>query len=298
MTNIRRSFFLLHLIVFIWGFTGILGKLISIGSYQLTWYRTILAASGILAWLLYRRQLLRVSWRALAKFAGVGAVIAVHWITFYEAIKVSNVSVALACFSCGALFAAFIEPFFFRRRIRLYEIFFGAVVIFCLWMISNVEAKYSAGILLSIVAAFTSSLFGVLNALLVKKHEPGVISFYELLSGFVIMTVFLFFTGELSPEKIFLSPSDLGYLLILSLVCTSFTFVTSVSIMKEISPYTLILTVNLESVYSIILAYFIFGDDEKMSFTFYLCTVVIILTVVANGWFKQRLEKIRSGSAS
>ncbi|TND00212.1 MAG: permease [Bacteroidetes bacterium] len=298
MPNVRRSFLLLHLIVFIWGFTGILGKLISLGSYQLTWYRTILAASGILVWLLFKRKSLRITGNAFLKFAGVGAIIALHWITFYEAIKVSNVSVALACFSCGALFAAFIEPFFFRRRIRLYEIFFGAIVIVCLWMISNVEAKYTWGILLSIVAAFTSALFGVLNGLLVKKHDAGVISFYELLAGFGIMTIFLLVTGDLEAGKIAMSAADLGWLLTLSLVCTSFTFVTSVSIMKEISPYTLVLTVNLESVYSIILAYFIFGDEEKMSLTFYLCTVVIIATVLANGWFRQRMERIKNGPAA
>lgn len=287
MLQFTRNHLLLHFIVFIWGFTGILGKLISLGSFQLTWYRTILAAGGILVWLLFTKQSLRADKKALLRFAGVGAIIALHWITFYQAIKVSNVSVALACFSSGALFAAFIEPFFYKRRILLYEVLFGCIVIACLVVISNLEAKYTAGILLSIVAAFTSALFGVMNGVLGKKYEPGVISFYELLSAFLWMTIYNAAAGEFTGDKMTMHDYDWLWMLLLALVCTSLTMVISINIMKTISPYTLVLTVNLESVYSIILAFLIFGNDEKMSLAFYGCTLAIIMTVLANGWCKK-----------
>lgn len=287
MLQFTRNHFLLHFIVFIWGFTGILGKLISLGSFQLTWYRTFLAAAGILAYLLFTKKSLRTDWKGLLRFAGVGAIIALHWITFYQAIKVSNVSVALACFSCGALFAAFIEPFFYKRRILLYEVLFGCVVIVCLILISNVEAKYTAGIILSIVAAFTSALFGVMNGKLGKMYEPGLISFYELISVFFWITIYNAVAGEFTADKMALHDYDLLWLLLLSFVCTSLTMVISINIMKTISPYTLVLTVNLESVYSIILAFVIFGNDEKMSLPFYLCTLGILATVLANAWCKK-----------
>lgn len=287
MLQFTRNHYLLHFIVFIWGFTGILGKLISLGSFQLTWYRTFLAAAGILIYLLFTKKSLRTDWKGLLRFAGVGSIIALHWITFYQAIKVSNVSVALACFSCGALFAAFIEPFFYKRRILLYEVLFGCVVIVCLILISNVETKYTAGILLSIVAAFTSALFGVMNGKLGKTYEPGLISFYELLSAFLWMTIYNAAAGEFTADKMTLHDYDLLWLLLLSFVCTSLTMVISINIMKTISPYTLVLTVNLESVYSIVLAFVIFGNDEKMSLPFYLCTLGIFATVLANAWCKK-----------
>lgn len=291
MQKFNRNYLLLHLLVFIWGFTGILGKLISLGSYQLVWYRLAVAPLVILGWLLYRKSPLRVEPKHLLKFSVVGLLIAAHWILFYESIKVSNVSVSLACFSSGALFSAFLEPFFYKRGIRFYEVFFGAVVIVCLWMISNFETKYTWGIILGIASAFMTSLFGVLNSLLTKKHDAGAISFYELGTGFIFTTIYMLFAGEFSVAKLTPQPLDILWLLLLTLVCTCFTFITSLHVMKEISAYTVSLTLNLESVYSIVLAYFIFGKDEQMSLKFYGCTLVILATVFTNAWFKGRMAR-------
>ena len=218
---------------------------------------------------------------------GISFLITLHWIFFYHAIKVSNVSVTLACFSSGALFTALIEPLFFKRRIIFYELLFGLIVIGALCLIFNVETKYTQGIILSIGAALTSSLFSVLNGTLVKKYDSTVMSFYEIMGGILFMTGYFLLSSELTPSLFFVSYSDLIYLLILGLVCTAFTFVIAIEIMKEISPYTITLSVTLESIYGIILAYFIFGKDEIMSTGFYIGTMVILATVVANAILKR-----------
>src|SRR5688572_14100829 len=234
----NQNFLLLHLIVFIWGFTAILGKLISISATALVWWRIVIALLGILVYIKIRKTDLKTDGKTLLKFFGVGVIIALHWVLFYQAIKVSNVSVTLACFSSGALFASFLEPLFYKRKIVGYEIFSGVIVILALLLIFKIEQKYLWGILLSLGAAFTSALFAVINGKLVEKHNPIVITFYEMLGGLIVLSVFIAFFFRDEFAIISVHSSDFFYLLILGLVCTAFTFIVSVSIMRSISPYT------------------------------------------------------------
>jgi drug/metabolite transporter (DMT)-like permease len=286
-----RSFILLHLIVFIWGWTAILGKLITISSTSLVWYRILIAVGGIIIYLKAIKVPLRTNARSLAKFFGVGLIIALHWVFFYEAIKVSTVSVTLACFSSGTLFASFLEPLLFRRRIVPLEIIFGIIVIAGIYLIFRFESKYGLGIIYSLSAAFLSSLFTVFNGILVRDHDSKIISFYELLGGFTGLTLFLLLSGSFTPEFFNVSPRDWLYLVILALVCTAFAFIVSVEIMKEINPFTVVLTVNLEPIYGIILAYFIFGEEEKMTLGFYIGSIVILATIFTNAAIKKYISK-------
>lgn len=286
-----KNFLLLHLIVFIWGWTAILGKLITISSTSLVWYRILIAVAAILLYLKLVKVPLKVTWNALLKFFGVGLLIALHWVFFYEAIKVSNISVTLSCFASGTLFASLLEPLFFRRRIIPMEMIFGLIVIAGIYMIFSFESEYVLGIVYSLAAAFLSSLFTVLNGLLIRDHDSRIISFYELLGGFAGMSVFFLVSGGFTAEFFTVSQNDWIYLVILALVCTAFTFVISLDVMREISPFTVVLTVNLEPIYGIILAFFIFGAEEQMTGGFYLGSLLVLGTVFANGLLKRYFNK-------
>ena len=286
-----KSYLHLHLIVFIWGFTAILGELISIDALPLVWFRMIMAVGFIVIYFLFKRQSLFISKKLLLLFLFLGLVIALHWLTFFKAIKVSNVSVTLACLSTGAFFTSFLEPIFYKRRIVWYEVLFGLVVVFGLYIIFNFEGDYYLGIVLALISAFLSALFSVLNGKLAQKYDPTVISFYELSGGVLCFSIYLLFTNSFSAEFFTLQSSDWMYLIILSSICTAYAFIASVKVMKFLSPYTVMLTINLEPVYGIILALLIFKEKEQMSSGFYLGAVIIVVTVILNGIVKYYLKR-------
>ncbi|GGD29200.1 DMT family transporter [Flavobacterium orientale] len=286
-----KSYLHLHLIVFIWGFTAILGELISLDALPLVWFRMIMAVGFIAIYFLFKRQSLFISKKLLLLFLFLGLVIAMHWLTFFKAIKVSNVSVTLACLSTGAFFTSFLEPIFYKRRIVWYEVLFGLVVVFGLYIIFNFEGDYYLGIVLALTSAFLSALFSVLNGKLAQKYDPTVISFYELSGGVLCFSIYLLLTNSFSAEFFTLQSSDWIYLIILSSICTAYAFIASVKVMKFLSPYTVMLTINLEPVYGIILALLIFKEKEQMSSGFYLGAVIIVVTVILNGIVKYYLKR-------
>lgn len=291
MLSRNKNLLLLHLIVLIWGFSPILGKLISVQAFQLVWFRILITLVAIFIYLLATRQNMKVSRSDFFKLIGVGAVIAFHWFCFYNAIKISNVSVTLVAFATGTLFTSIIEPIFYKRKIIRYEIAFGMVIIGAIAMIFQVETQYKWGIIFGMLAALTSSFFTVWNGLFVRRIPSPVISTYELGGGFVALTIYLLCTGTLNKDFVTISAADWGWLVILSVVGTAFTFIASVNLMKHISPYTVTLTVNLETVYGIILAYFIWRKDEAMTPGFYLGTLIILATIFGNSMLKGYLKK-------
>jgi len=285
-----NSYLQLHLIVFIWGFTAILGELISLDALPLVWFRMAMAVGFIFLFMIYKKSKFIVPRKTLFAFLFLGLVIALHWLTFFKAIKVSNVSVTLACLSTGAFFTSFLEPILYRRKVIWYEVAFGLVVIGGLYIIFNVEGDYYLGIILALISAFLSALFSVMNGKYAKMYDATVISFYELLGGVLCFSVYLLFTTSFSADFFILKPSDWLYLLVLSSVCTAYAFIASVKVMKFISPYTVMLTINLEPVYGIILALLIFKEKEKMSPEFYFGALIILATVILNGIIKYRLR--------
>lgn len=283
-----KHFLQLHFIVFIWGFTAILGKLISIDSIPLVWYRMLLAVLFVLLYFFIKKKHFLVNRKSLLKFILTGTIIALHWIAFFEAIKVSTVSIALVTMSTGAFFTSLIEPLFFKRRIKTIEIVLGLLVIGGLYIIFNFETQYALGFFYALIASFLSALFSVLNGLFVKKNDAEVISFYQLFFGVVFVTVFLFFSGGFTIEFFSLSNSDWFYLVILSSICTAYAFIVSVKVMKYLSPFTVILTMNLEPIYAILLALLVFGDKEKMKPEFYYGAFIVLFVVMLNGILKNR----------
>uniref|UniRef100_UPI0040491C67 DMT family transporter n=1 Tax=Gelidibacter sp. TaxID=2018083 RepID=UPI0040491C67 len=288
MQNAKLQNYLhLHFLVFIAGFTAILGELISIGSIALVWYR--MAMAGILMFLYIKIIKLKITIdkRTMLKFFAAGVIIALHWITFFEAIKQSNISITLAMFSTGAFFASFIEPLIYKRRIIWYEILFGIIVIIGVFLITQSEIKYLNGIILGISSALFSTLFAVINGQFIQKHSATVISFYEFISGVAFLSLFiLLFNDGFNATFFTLSNSDWLYLFILASICTAYAFIGSVKVMKYISPYTVVLSYNLEPVYGITLALFLFPETETMSPQFYYGAILVLSTVLMDGILK------------
>lgn len=238
-----------------------------------------------------RRQSLAIDGKLFWQLAGIGTIIMVHWLAFYGAIKVSNISITMVAFSTGALFSAFIEPVFFKRRLRAYEIVIGLIIITGIALVISVELKYRLGIFLGIFAAFTSALFSVLNGLMAKKLPSAVISFYELGAALVGLTVFLFCTGHMNGDFFTLDRPSVTGILLLSLVCTVFPFISSVHLTRYISPYTIVLTVNLETVYGIIWAIIYYQENKDLSPTFYVGVLIILAAIFLNSWLRRLAEK-------
>lgn len=283
----------LHFIVFIWGFTAVLGALISLEAIPLVWYRMLLATCFVFLFLVYKKENLKFSPRTLGKFAFAGILIALHWLTFFGAIKASNVSVTLAVLSTGAFFTSLLEPLLYGRKIIFYEVMFGLMVVVGLYIIFDVEASYTMGILLALISAFLSALFSVINGKYVLEHKASTISFYELLFGVIGTSAYLALAGKFTIEFFTVSAHDWIYLIILASACTAYAFIASIHVMKWISPYTVMLTINMEPVYGIILALIVLGDAENMSPQFYYGAAIILLTVIANGIIKITQERKR-----
>ena len=277
----------LHLLVFIAGFTAILGELITIDAFPLVWFRMTIAGVLMGIYIAIIKLRLTVSKKKLLQFLGAGIIIALHWITFFASIKASNISIALAMFSTGAFFTALIEPLFYKRRVIGYEVLFGVLVILGVYLIIDSEIKYLTGILLGIASALFSSLFAVINGKFVEKDDATVISFYEFIGGVAFISIYIALTGDgFTTEFFTLKKTDWIYLFILASICTAYAFIAAVYIMKFISPYTVVLTYNLEPVYGVVLAILIFGESEIMSANFYFGAVLILVTVILDGLLK------------
>ena len=288
LSDNAKSYLHLHWIVFIWGFTAVLGRLITLDALPLVWFRMLFAVGFIFIYIKIKKVPLKLPKKVLLKFLVAGLVIALHWFTFFRAIKVSNVSITLACLSTGAFFTSIIEPIFFNKKVVWYEILFGLVVVFGLTIIFNVEGKYMEGIILALISAFLSASFAVINSKFVKDYDPTIISFYELLGGVLFFSIFIMGTSGFDTKFFQLTNHDFMYLMILSSVCTAYAFIASTAVMKFLSPYTVMLTINLEPIYGIVLAVLIFKDKEQMSPAFYVGAAVILITVILNGIIKSR----------
>ena len=286
--NNSIHFIHLHFLVFIAGFTAILGELIVNPSEIIVWHRMLIASILTAFFMLITKRSFKINLKLLLKYSVLGLIIALHWITFFEAIEQSNISLTLAMFSTAAFFTSILEPLLFKRKVIIYEVVLGFVVIAGVSIIFNAEFKYLYGIILGIFSALFASLFSVLNGIMIKNDNAIKISFYEFISGVIFITIYIFFSSDLSDLYIddFLSLNYL-YIFLLGTICTAYAFIASVYLLKFISPYSVVLTYNLEPIYGIILALIFFGNDEKMSFSFYLGLFLILASVIINMYVKK-----------
>lgn len=280
-----------HFIVIIFGFTAVLGALISISAIPLVWYRTTLATLGLglVLWLLNHsfRVSKTIAWVALAS----GVLIAFHWITFFGAVKVSNVSITLSVLSSGAFLTSLLEPIFYKRKVIGYEVLFGLLVVVGLVLVLGTDSTHIKGFLYAGISTVLAVVFTLLNGKHVTKTNPYILSFYELLVGALVVTILLAWQGAFVPSFFDLSSEDIRWLALLAFVCTSYAFVISIVVMRHLSPYSIMLGINMEPVYGIALAYVIFGEKEAMAPSFYIGVGCILTAVVANGVLKQRRTK-------
>jgi drug/metabolite transporter (DMT)-like permease len=318
-----KNYLHLHFIVFIWGFTAVLGKLITLGAFPLVWFRMSIGLALMVAYALIVKTPLKVSAKTFMRFMIAGLVIAVHWFAFFQAIKVSNISVTLACMSTGAFFASLLETAFYGKKIVWYELWLGLIVIFALSIIiygdffidvvtksldgpfslDKVSASISEtssgtghlflGIVIALISAALSALFAIINGKFAKEYNAVTISIYELLGGVFFFSLYLLFTGEFTPAFFKLSGPDWLWLFILGSFCTAYAQVAAVKVMKFITPFTMMLTINLEPVYGIILALLVFKDTEQMGLAFYTGASIILITVIINAMLKSKAETIK-----
>jgi drug/metabolite transporter (DMT)-like permease len=291
----RADYLKLHFLVFLWGFSAILGKLITIPAVELVFYRALLAAFGLWIVILTAKGTFRVDQRDFVRLILIGFIVALHWVAFFGAARVANVSVSLVGFATNSLWAAFLEPWYNRSRVKKFEILLGAVVILGLYIIFSFDFRYKLGLALGIAAGFTAALFSVFNSRLVRRIPAFTITFYEMIGAVTGLAIFFIFYGSTpigQGHALYLVPSTLDWLYIgiLAGVCSVYAYSAAVELMKKVSVFLIQLSLNLEPVYGIIMAVIIFGDQEKMTLSFYIGTCVILAAVLSYPFLRKRYD--------
>ncbi|HWZ02823.1 MAG TPA: EamA family transporter [Mucilaginibacter sp.] len=277
--TVNKNLLLLHGTVMIWGFTGTLGKLISIPAVGLVWYRVLIASISLFLFFLVSRSNFRVNKITFLKLIANGALVGAHWILFFASIKLSTVAVSLVCLSSITLFTAIFEPLINKKKISRLEILAGVLIITGIILIFKFETNYTKGIIAGLLSAVFASLFAIINSKLVKHNQAPVIAFYELSGALLWITIYLFATSGYT-QKMIPTTADIGYLFLLGTVCTSLAYVAGVYVMRELSAFRVALITNLEPVYGILIAFFFFGDLNKMTPGFWAGALIILSTIM------------------
>lgn len=277
----KKAFLQLHVAIILAGFTGILGKLIHLNEGYLTWYRMGLSALMILAILIFTKKFRLPDTRSLFQFLGIGAIISLHWVSFYGSIKYSNVSVAVTCFSAVGFFTSFLEPLILRRKTDWAEVGLGILVILGIYLIFNFYPEYKMGIAFGMVSALLASIFPIFNKSLLEVHPPMTLNFFEMAGGFLILSGILPFYLHFFPATYFIpTPADWLWLLLLAGLCTVWAFDLGLKALHKISAFTVNLSFIMEPVYSIILAFIIFKENQFLGPGFYAGFALILMAVI------------------
>ena len=278
----KKAFVQLHIAVFLAGFTGILGKLITLNEGLLVWYRLMI--SSLALWVIYyfTKNKASVSYSSILKISGIGALAALHWVSFYGSIKYSNVSIALVCFSSIGFFTAIMEPLVFRVKIDLVELILGFLMIVGIYFIFHFDPSYKLGIVIGLVSAWLGSLFPILNKVVLKTVPATVVTLYEITAGFLFLSLLLPFYLKIFPtDYIFPNTNDWFWLLFLSLFCTVLAINLSMKALEKISAFTVNLSYNLEPVYGILLAFAVLGENKHLNKGFYIGFTLILFSIGA-----------------
>lgn len=289
------ALFKLHLAVVIFGFTAIFGKLITLDEGPLVWYRMLIASIGLLFLPRLWKGLREINKRDAIKVALTGGIVALHWVTFFGSIKLSNVSVALCMMATSSLFTSILEPLILKKDFSLKEVLLGLMVLPGIFIIFQISYGYVLGMAVGVLSAFLAALFGSINKTFADKVRPVTVSFLELSTGFLILSLLMPLYLYWKPEATLAitQMSDFWWLLVLGIVCTSFAFLLIVDVLKEVSAFTTALAINLEPIYGIVLAIFILNENKDLSTNFYLGAALIIGAVLLNGVFRNKELRFR-----
>ena len=285
---------LMHFIIFLWGFTGILGKLIHKDALHIVWYRTLIAFVALGLFLLYLGKDLRLTKKMAPKVIGVGLIVAIHWMTFYYSIQLSTASLAILCLSTTTLHVSWLEPLVMNKKFSLRQLLMGLVVISG---ISFVSLDFSGQELLALFfgsfSALCAAFFSVFNAKLSEKTSAEQLTFYEMIAAFVLVSFVLLGLGKLNASDLSLSLNDFYWLLFLGVICTSFAFLATIIIVRKLGAFTVSLNINLEPIYTILLAIVLLNEHKSLSTNFYLGAAIIVLVLLINGLIRHfELRKI------
>lgn len=281
---------ILHLIVLCYGLTGIYGDQINLGSGQIVFTRTLLAGIVLIPFVLFLKNTKRMSFRDIIGVSAVGGIVAIHWFLFFESIKVSNVAIGVICMSTTTLFIAFIEPIILKRKLALYELIIGFFILVGISIIFGVEFEHYLGIVYGLISAFCAALFSTLNGKLIGKFNAIRITTIEMVAACVVISILLIFQGKLNYDFFQLTGKEYVYILILGVICTALAFVGNVWLMKNISPFSVGVAINLEPIYTIIIAYVFFDEENTLDLGFYLGSLIILLAVFSNSFIKRRMR--------
>ena len=289
-----RAYLYLHFCVFLWGFTAVLGKLISLQALPLVWWRVLLCCAT-LWWLLPRAQLRGLSRRVFWQMLGIGALVGLHWLCFYGAIKLSNASIAVATMAVTSFFSALLEPLLLRKRVQWYELALGILILPGMALVvGNIELGMRAGFAVAVLAALLAALFSVLNKRLIDTASPPalVMSFVELFGGLVLCSLVLPFALAWSPElRIEPQGMDWLWMLILAWVCTLLPYYLTLLAMRYITAFATNLTINLEPVYGVVLAGLFFQEHKDLSPGFYIGVGIVLLAVFSHPFLTKRFRR-------
>lgn len=284
----------MHLIIFTWGFTGILGKLIHLEFYQIVFFRVFIAGTSLLLFLLATGKKIRLNNRMdFLKVMGVGIIVVAHWLTFFKAIQVSTVSLGVLCLSTTTLHVTWIEPLVMKRKFSWVELALGALVVVGIAFVSgNIDSSQHEGLFWGLFSALLAALFSTFNLRLNKDGIPAsTITVYEMYVGFVVISIWLLVIGKINAQFFEMTASDFGWLLFLGIVCTSAAFMLMIQVTNKIGAFSASLSINLEPVYTILLAIFIFHENQELSGNFYLGAAFIVLIVFLNPVLKYFIAK-------
>lgn len=284
---------LMHLIIFMWGFTGILGKLIEIDAFYLVWYRILIAFISLAIGLYFLKMPMRIPDRQLLlKTLGVGVIVASHWVLFYLSIKLSTASLGILCLSTTTLHVTWLEPIVFKKRFSWIEFLFGCLVIFGIYFVANdFDREQNNALIIGLISALCAALFAVFNAKLAEDVPASSITLHEMGIGLVFLTVVLLCKGMVNTQMLEMRWEDLAWLLFLGVMCTSFAFLATIEVMKKLGAFTVSLSINLEPVYTILLAIPILHEHEMLNSSFYAGSALIIVVVIANAIYKSMMRR-------
>jgi drug/metabolite transporter (DMT)-like permease len=291
----KKAFLQLHLAIFLAGFTGIFGKLIDLNEGWLVWYR--LGITSITMWILFSitRKLQKVNFRDILKLTAIGFLAALHWVSFYGSIKYANISVALVCFSATGFFTAIIEPLVHRKRINPSEIILGLLVILGIYIIFHFDPRYKTGIILGVICAILLAFVMVILRQFVQRINSETILTYQLSGGWITLSLVMpFYYKQFPTDYIIPNLKDWIWLIILAWFCSVWAFQLSVNALKKLSAFTVNLTYNFEPVYGIILAFFIYHENEQLNWSFFIGLTLIALAVALQMlrlWAQSRYSK-------
>ncbi len=282
----QRPFLQIHFCVFLWGFTGILGKLISLSALSLVFWRLVLVLLILMCFKQVWRGLRAFSIKNVITLAFVGALVALHWVTFYAAIRLANASVAAVCIALASVFVVFIEPWVFKKSIQMSEVLMAAfAVLGVLMMMGGVSSELWYGFLIGSISAFLLALFSISNKKYSQHLSVFSVTFIEFLSGICVLAII----GMLmSQDDLFIVPSmtDWGWLIILAVFCTLIPFLLTLQVIKKVSAFSVQLATNLEPLYTIAFAVLIFHEHQQLSLWFYIGVVCLLTAVVTQPYWK------------